>query len=159
MRSTDAGIFHVTCRSNNEEHIFRDSGDYIAGITTLGALVTQGFLTCHGFCFMPTHYHLLATFEEGKLTPCSSETPSALLRRLQSSLQAPWPCVPLTLPIDPCRTRALRGVPPAVHRGEPAVPSVAVEQLRHGLLLRHTADVGRTTMNLVRLRRIRFVAP
>jgi len=69
MRPTHEGTFHVTARSINGEHIFRDDGDYIAGITILCALVTQGFLTCHGFCFMPTHYHLLATFEEDKLTP------------------------------------------------------------------------------------------
>jgi len=29
--------------------------------------VRERFFVCHGFCLMPTHYHLLASFDEGRL--------------------------------------------------------------------------------------------
>ena len=67
MRPNHAGLFHVTARSIAEEHIFRDDRDYLAGIQLLAELSSEGFLVCHGLCLMPTHYHLLATFEEGML--------------------------------------------------------------------------------------------
>ncbi|HEX3805994.1 MAG TPA: hypothetical protein VHV52_04350 [Gaiellaceae bacterium] len=50
-------------RSIAEEAIFKDTGDYLTGIRILGELVTGGYLVCHAFCFMPTHYHLYGTFE------------------------------------------------------------------------------------------------
>jgi REP element-mobilizing transposase RayT len=67
MRPTHAGFFHVTARSIAEEHIFRDDRDYHAGVQLLGELATASFFDCHGFCLMPTHYHLLAWFEEDML--------------------------------------------------------------------------------------------
>lgn len=69
MRPKHAGVFHVTTRSIAEEHIFRDDADYVAGIHIIGALALEGFFVCHGFCLMPTHYHLLASFGEGGLEP------------------------------------------------------------------------------------------
>jgi len=69
MRPTHAGLFHVTARSIAEEHIFRDDRDYHAGVQILAELVTERFLVCHDFCFMPTHYHLFGSFEEEMLTP------------------------------------------------------------------------------------------
>ncbi len=69
MRPKHAGVFHVPCRSIAEEHIFRTDADYIAGIQIIGELVAEGFFVCHGFCLMPTHYHLLASFEENGLAP------------------------------------------------------------------------------------------
>jgi REP element-mobilizing transposase RayT len=69
MRPTHAGTFHVTARSIAEEHIFQDHRDYHHGIQIIAELVTERFLVCHGFCFMPTHYHLIASFENDKLTP------------------------------------------------------------------------------------------
>jgi putative transposase len=69
MRPTHAGLFHVTSRSIAEELIFRIDSDYHAGIQILAELATERFLRCHGFCFMPTHYHLLGSFEEEMLAP------------------------------------------------------------------------------------------
>jgi putative transposase len=57
-------MHHVTTRSIAEERIFRDSGDFAAAITILGDLVARDVLVCHAFCFMPTHYHLYATFSD-----------------------------------------------------------------------------------------------
>ena len=69
MRPTHAGTFHVTTRSIAEEHIFRDDRDYHAGVQIIAELVTERFFICHEFCLMPTHYHLVGTFEEEMLTP------------------------------------------------------------------------------------------
>jgi putative transposase len=57
-------VHHVTARSIAEEKIFKDSGDYATGIRILAELVAEGLLECHQFCFMPTHYHLFATFDD-----------------------------------------------------------------------------------------------
>src|SRR5579862_3091955 len=69
MRPTHAGLYHVTARSNAEEHIFRDDRDYHAGVQIIAELATAGFFRCHAFCLMPTHYHLFAWFDDERLTP------------------------------------------------------------------------------------------
>jgi putative transposase len=69
MRPKHAGTFHVTARSIAEEHIFRDHRDYHAGVQILAELAHEDFYVCHGFCLMPTHYHVIGTFEEEMLTP------------------------------------------------------------------------------------------
>ncbi len=63
-RQQAAGLYHVMSRSINEERIFRNDPDYVAGIHILADLAGKELLSCHEFCFMPTHYHLLATFED-----------------------------------------------------------------------------------------------
>ena len=68
MRPTHAGTFHVTTRSIAEEHIFRDDRDYYAGVQILAELTAERYMVCHEFCLMPTHYHVLASFEEKMLT-------------------------------------------------------------------------------------------
>jgi hypothetical protein len=35
-------------------------------------LTAEGFLVPHGFCLMPTHYHLVGSFEEAMLAPAVS---------------------------------------------------------------------------------------
>ncbi|HZT15946.1 MAG TPA: transposase [Gaiellaceae bacterium] len=69
MRPAHGAVYHVTTRSNAGEHIFRGETDYVAGVRTIAKLVRQGFFRCHGFCLMPTHYHLLASFPENGLRP------------------------------------------------------------------------------------------
>ena len=41
MRPRHEGVFHITARSINEEHIFRDDRDYVAGIHILGELSAE----------------------------------------------------------------------------------------------------------------------
>jgi REP element-mobilizing transposase RayT len=67
-REQSGGLYHVAARSNAEERIFQDDRDYVAGIHILARLVERKLLVCHQFCFMPTHYHLVATFDEGQLS-------------------------------------------------------------------------------------------
>lgn len=69
MRPTHAGYYHVTTRSIAEECIFREDRDYVAGIQIVAELTAERFFVCRGFCFMPTHYHLLAWFEADMLAP------------------------------------------------------------------------------------------
>ena len=57
-------MHHVAARSIAGEHIFKDSGDYTTGIRILAELVSGSLLSCHAFCFMPTHYHLYGTFPD-----------------------------------------------------------------------------------------------
>jgi hypothetical protein len=53
-----------------EEHIFPTTQDCLDGVGELAALVRGGGLVCHQFCLMPTHYHLLASFEANALAAC-----------------------------------------------------------------------------------------
>jgi putative transposase len=59
-----AGLYHVFVRSNAEEHICRDHGDYSALLT----LIAGCGLRCHWFCLMPTHYHALFSIQGGELS-------------------------------------------------------------------------------------------
>jgi REP element-mobilizing transposase RayT len=68
QRPRAAGLYHVAARSNAEEQIFRDDRDYVAGIHILADLVAEGLVACYQFCFMPTHYHLLGSFDEDALS-------------------------------------------------------------------------------------------
>jgi len=61
-------MYHVAARSNAEERIFRDPRDFVAGIQILASLARAGAFVCHQFCLMPTHYHLLATFDDDCLS-------------------------------------------------------------------------------------------
>ena len=56
-------MFHLTARSIAEERIFRDHGDYVTGLSTIGGVVREGLLVCHMVCLMPTHYHVLGSLE------------------------------------------------------------------------------------------------
>jgi putative transposase len=62
-----AGMYHVTSRSIAEERIFRDDGDYNRALALLADVTTSGLCACHQFCFMPTHWHVIATVDDGRL--------------------------------------------------------------------------------------------
>ena len=53
------GLFHVTCRGNRRQAIFRDSRDYRHFLSALGDVVTRCGWRCHAYCLMPNHVHLL----------------------------------------------------------------------------------------------------
>jgi REP element-mobilizing transposase RayT len=59
-RRQDAGIYHVATRSIAEEHIYRVAEDFVDFLNVLAPIEW----TCHAFCVMPTHYHVLATTDE-----------------------------------------------------------------------------------------------
>ncbi|MGH3002992.1 MAG: transposase [Gaiellaceae bacterium] len=62
-RLTVAGTYHLMTRSIAEERIFRATADYIDFVTILA----RADWTCHAVCVMPTHYHVLASVEDGIL--------------------------------------------------------------------------------------------
>jgi putative transposase len=62
-----AGIYHVTLRSAGPIEMFRDDDDRAFFCTLLAqSIKTQGW-TCHAFCMMTTHYHLLLSVEHNTL--------------------------------------------------------------------------------------------
>ncbi len=73
----EGAVYHVMCRGNRQESIFRDSQDHEMFLNTLDETCGQTGWRVHAFCLMGNHYHLLI------------ETPYANLvdgmRRLQST--------------------------------------------------------------------------
>jgi REP element-mobilizing transposase RayT len=53
------GIFHVTARGTNRAAIFFDDSDRRTFMTLLGRVVHTCEWTCHAFCLMTNHYHLI----------------------------------------------------------------------------------------------------
>jgi len=65
FRTQVAGLlYHVTARGNRREPIFADDFDRqrFLGLTAL--VVRKYHWTCHAYCLMTTHYHLMITTRE-----------------------------------------------------------------------------------------------
>ncbi|HEX3225325.1 MAG TPA: transposase [Gaiellaceae bacterium] len=63
------GIYHVTRRSAGPIAMFRDDIDRTDFCNHLNRVVTRFAWTCHAFCLMTTHYHLLLSVEQDALQP------------------------------------------------------------------------------------------
>jgi hypothetical protein len=48
-------------------------------------LVDEGVAVCHAFCFMPTHYHVLGTFDDVMRQPFSFVNPQPILEMVGSA--------------------------------------------------------------------------
>ncbi|HZS23625.1 MAG TPA: transposase [Gaiellaceae bacterium] len=64
-----AGIYHVTRRSAGPVEMFRDDFDFTDFCRRLLRTINRYSWTCHFFCLMTTHYHLLLEVEEDALQP------------------------------------------------------------------------------------------
>src|SRR5213078_4354641 len=53
------GVFHVTARGVAGTAVFRDDEDRRLFLGLLGRTVDRHEWTCHAFCLMGTHYHLV----------------------------------------------------------------------------------------------------
>jgi putative transposase len=53
------GVFHVTARGVAGTAVFRDDEDRRRFLHLLGRAVERHDWTCHAFCLMGTHYHLV----------------------------------------------------------------------------------------------------
>jgi putative transposase len=53
------GVFHVTARGVGGIAIFRDDDDRRSFLALLARTVARHDWTCHAFCLMGTHYHLV----------------------------------------------------------------------------------------------------
>jgi len=53
------GVFHITARGVAGTAVFRDDEDRCLFLRLLGRTVERHDWTCHAFCLMGTHYHLV----------------------------------------------------------------------------------------------------
>src|SRR5262245_14640075 len=61
-RTQGSGLtYHVTSRGNRREPIFIDESDRYRFLGLLASTVRRYEWTCHAYCLMTTHYHLLVT--------------------------------------------------------------------------------------------------
>ena len=52
-------LYHVTSWGDRREPIYQDDLDLECFLEILGEVVRVWNRTCHAFCVMPTHYHLV----------------------------------------------------------------------------------------------------
>ncbi len=52
-------MYHVTARGNLRAAIFLDDSDRAIFVSLLARITTLLAWTCHAYCLMPNHYHLL----------------------------------------------------------------------------------------------------
>ena len=60
-------VYHVMCRGNRQESVFRDSHDNEVFLDTLGESCVRCGWRVHAFCLMGNHYHLLLETPEPNL--------------------------------------------------------------------------------------------
>ena len=62
------GVYHVTNRGTDERPIYLDDIDRKTFLTLLGSVVVLHDWTCHAFCLMTTHYHLIVETDQPNLS-------------------------------------------------------------------------------------------
>nr|ACN58867.1 hypothetical protein AKSOIL_0252 [uncultured bacterium BLR13] len=60
-------LYHVTCRGNRREHIFRDRIDRLAWLEETERVCGRFHFLIHAFCQMTNHFHMLIETPEGNL--------------------------------------------------------------------------------------------
>lgn len=60
-------LYHVTCRGNRRESIFRDQTDRLAWLVEIERVCRRFHFVVHAFCQMTNHYHVLVETPEGNL--------------------------------------------------------------------------------------------
>ncbi|HEX7988168.1 MAG TPA: transposase [Duganella sp.] len=60
-------LYHVTCRGNRRENIFRDRTDRLAWFVEAERMCQRFHFVVHAFCLMTNHFHLLIETPEGNL--------------------------------------------------------------------------------------------
>ena len=61
------GRYHLTARGNRRSALFLDGIDRKVFLWILGLVLETHEWTCHAYCLMTTHYHLLITTPKGDL--------------------------------------------------------------------------------------------
>lgn len=61
-------VYHLTARGNARAAIFLDDEDRFQFLTILDDLVERYNWSCHGYCLMDNHYHLLIETPDGNLS-------------------------------------------------------------------------------------------
>ena len=62
------GIYHVTNRGTDHCEIFVDDIDRKTFLTLLGSVVARYDWTCHAYCLMTNHYHLIVETAQQELS-------------------------------------------------------------------------------------------
>ena len=60
-------LYHVTCRGNRREQIFRDRLDRLIWLTEIERVCRRFHFIVHAYCQMTNHYHVLIETPEGNL--------------------------------------------------------------------------------------------
>jgi REP element-mobilizing transposase RayT len=60
-------FYHVTCRGNRRERIFRTRADHLAWLAETERVCRRFHFCIHAFCLMANHFHLLVETPEGNL--------------------------------------------------------------------------------------------
>ncbi len=63
----EGATYHVMCRGNHQEAVFRDQKDHERFLDTLGEVVERNGWLIHAFVLMSNHYHLLLETPEANL--------------------------------------------------------------------------------------------
>lgn len=61
-------LYHVTSRGDRGEAIYEDDSDRIQFLEILGEVITTFNWTCHAYCQMGNHYHLVIETPDGNLS-------------------------------------------------------------------------------------------
>jgi putative transposase len=61
-------VYHVTARGNERKIIFADDVDCRCFLSTLRQAMERHHVSCHAYCLMGNHYHLLLETPEGNLS-------------------------------------------------------------------------------------------
>ena len=61
-------VYHVTSRGNGRQRIFLDDQDNRKFVELLGKTIERSHWTCHAFCLMVNHYHLMIETPEANLS-------------------------------------------------------------------------------------------
>lgn len=61
-------VYHVVSRGNRKEPVFLDDNDREHFLRILGDTTERYHWTCHGYCLMENHYHLLVETPEANLS-------------------------------------------------------------------------------------------
>lgn len=62
------GLYHVTSRGDRREDIYLDDGDRRAWLDVFGSVCTRFNWTCHAWCQMSNHYHIVVETVESNLS-------------------------------------------------------------------------------------------
>ena len=64
----EGALYHVTSRGDRREDIYEDDTDRADFLAVLGEVCSQHNWTCHAYCLMSNHYHLLVETPDGNLS-------------------------------------------------------------------------------------------
>ena len=61
-------LYHVTSRGDRRENIYHDDKDRLTWLDVFSQVCTRFNWSCHGWCLMDNHYHILIETAEGNLS-------------------------------------------------------------------------------------------